>query len=238
MGVLLEIAEALRAMGIDLGRLGAAWARALPLVVLVPAFGLRALSAPARVTLGLAFALAIFPAMASAATVDPGASPALAALPLATEVMRGLPIAIATAVPLWAATMAGGLADSLRNANEGAPFAVIEGRATPLAVLFSLGAATIFFASGGPARAALALVAAPAESPWLSVAANLTNGITLAVAIAAPVLAASIVLEVAGALIARAASPAHVDAILQPTKALALLVVVALAFDRMLTLLR
>jgi flagellar biosynthesis protein FliR len=227
------VETALGALGVDLARVGAAWARATPLVVLVPAFGLRTLPLPARITMALAFAAAIFPAV----TIH-SSSALVPAAPLLVELVAGLPIAIATAVPLWAATMAGGLADTLRGSNEGSSFSVIEGRATPLAVLFSLGAAAVFFASGGPSRAAMALLEPHAGPSWANVAVQLHHGITLAVAVAAPVLAASIVLEVATALIARAGSPAHVDTIVAPVKSLTLLVIVALALDRMMTVLR
>jgi type III secretory pathway component EscT len=156
---------------------------------------------------------------------------------LAVELARGVPLALATAVPLWAATMAGGLADDLRGARDGTSFVVVEGRATSVAILFSLAAALLFLTTGGPARAVLAL-AAPRTTPWLAAATDLAGGIGLAVAIAAPILAASVVLEISGALVARAASPAHVDALISPLKAIALLVFIALGLDRMLALVR
>jgi type III secretory pathway component EscT len=235
--LLAAVNDAMRAGGVDLGQLGRAWARATPLVLLVPAFGLRALPTAARVVLGLAFGATILPALTAPFSETPAE---VTALTLVDEVFRGLPIAIATAVPLWAATMAGGVADALRGTHEGSPFVLVEGRPTPLAVLFSLAAGVLFFASGGPARAAHALIGAGAAdtSAWLGATTQLVHGITLAVSIAAPILAASIVLEVSGALIARAASPAHVDALVGPIKAIALLIVIALGLDRMVALLR
>ena len=47
--------------------LGLAWARALPAVTLVPAFGLRAVPGPARPAMALALAACIFPALAPVA---------------------------------------------------------------------------------------------------------------------------------------------------------------------------
>lgn len=229
-GLAEAIDEALRLSGVDLALLGRAWARATPLVVLVPAFGLRALPTPVRMTLGLAFAAAIYPALLIG---PPSVVEGSAVAALLVELVRGIPIALATAVPLWAATMAGGLADGLRGSHDGGTFTVLEGRVTPVAVLFGLAASAIFFSTGGPARAVLALTT-PRESPWLAVATDLVHGIGLAVSIAAPLLAAAIVLEVSTALVARAASPAQVDSLLGPLKAITLLVVIALALDRML----
>lgn len=237
-GLVDAIEEAMRLSHVDLALVGRAWARATPLVVLVPAFGLKALPTPVRMTLGLAFAMTIYPGIlieVPSLAGDALVSPMPAALVI--ELARGIPIALATAVPLWAATMAGGLADNLRGANEPSSFSVVEGRATSIAILFSLGAAVLFFATGGPARAVLALTLAPA-TPFIAAVTALVHGIGLAVAIAAPILAASIVLEVGSALIARAASPAHVDALLSPLKALALLTFIALSLDRMLALAR
>ncbi len=237
-GLAEAIEEAMRLSGVDLSLVGRAWARATPLVVLVPAFGLKALPTPVRMTLGLAFAMTIYPGLLVATSpADAGPMPMPMPAALLVELARGVPIALATAVPLWAATMAGGLADGLRGSNEPASFSVVEGRATSIAILFSLGAAVLFFATGGPARAVLAL-SLPQATPWLAAVTALVHGIGLAVSIAAPILTASIVLEVGGALIARAASPAHVDALLSPLKALALLTFIALALDRMLALAR
>jgi hypothetical protein len=65
----------------------------------------------------------------------------------------------------------------------------------------------------------------------------LTHAIEVAVAVAAPLVGASIVLELANALIARAASPAFILPLLAPIRSVALLAVAALLLDRMLELL-
>ncbi len=155
---------------------------------------------------------------------------------LLAEVARGVPVALAAAIPLWAATMAGGVVDALRGAQEGPAAPTVEGRATPLGVLFALAAATVFLSTGGPAAVARALAAAPRDlaTPLAGAAYALTSGISLAVAVAAPLAAASIVVEVTFALVARAASPAQVHALLAPIRSVALLAIVALLFDRAL----
>jgi type III secretory pathway component EscT len=227
-----ELAAVLSREGLDFAQLGLAWARALPAVTLVPAFGLRALPAPARALLGLALAATIFPAIADAKGATASPAPWLAQA--AVEGVRGLPVAIATAVPLWAATMAGGVADALRGSQEAPTLPVVEGRATPTGVTLSLLASAIFLTSGGPARVAHAL-AAPrdAHGAVLAVIGDLAHGTAAAVALGGPLLAAGALVEIGGALVARAASPAQVHALLAPLRALGTLLVLALVFDRL-----
>ncbi|MCW5832877.1 MAG: flagellar biosynthetic protein FliR [Labilithrix sp.] len=131
--------------------------------------------------------------------------------------------------------MAGGLVDSLRGAQDGAGLAVVEGaRATPLAILLSLLASVVFLATGGPARVAETLATTTlGEHPLLAAAHALVAGIGLAVAIGAPLLATAVVLEIAFALVARAASPAQVHALLAPLRALGLLAIVAIVLERL-----
>jgi type III secretory pathway component EscT len=232
--LLAEVAAAFAREGVDLASLGLAWARAAPAVAIVPAFGLRALPAPARAVLGLALAACVFPAMRPIVADLHGQAWIAVAL---EQVLRGVPIALAAAVPLWAATMAGGLADALRGAQDTASAPTVEGRASPLGVTLSLLAGAIFLRTGGPARVADALAALPvtagAHGPWLAAAHDVTLGISLAVALGAPLLAAAVVLEVAGALIARAASPAQIHALLAPLRALGTLAVLAIVIDRL-----
>jgi type III secretory pathway component EscT len=216
--------------GIDLAALGLAWARAMPAVTLVPGFGLRALPAPARMVLGFALAACIFPALAPVATASTLPWPIL----VLGEVVRGLPVAIAAAVPLWAATMAGGVADALRGSQETANAPTVEGPATPMGVAMSLLAGAIFLGTGGPARVVAALSDRPvAAHPVLAAADDLVGGITLAIALGGPLLAASVVIEIAGALIARAASPAQVHTLIAPLRALGTLAVMAVVLERL-----
>ncbi len=222
------VAEAFQRSGVDLGGLGLAWARVMPAVTLVPAFGLSALPASARAVMALALAAGIFPALVPIAASDrPWMLLAL------EEVARGVPVAVAAAVPLWAATMAGGVADALRGSNETPSAPTVEGRATPLGVPMSLLASAIFLNGGGPARVVKALALHPLpEHPLVAAADDLASGIVLAVAVGAPLLAASVVIEVAAALVARAASPAQVHALLAPLRALGMLAVLAIVLER------
>jgi type III secretory pathway component EscT len=224
------LAAAFDGVDVNLAALDLAWARAMPAVTLVPAFGLRAVPAPARAVMGLALAASIVPALSPIAM-----SPSRPWVVLALgEVARGLPVALAAAVPLWAATMAGGVADALRGSQETPDAPTVEGRATPLGVLLSLLACAVFLSTGGPARVATALALHPVVShPLVAAVDDLVGGIALAVAVGAPLLGASVVIELAAALIARAASPAQVQALLAPLRALATLVVFGLLLERL-----
>jgi type III secretory pathway component EscT len=225
--------SALGALGcskVELGSVVLAWARAMPSVMIVPAFGLRALPRPAQALLGLCMAACIAPALGPSAPL--GSTPWL--VEAVVEVMRGFPIALAAAIPLWAATTAGGVADALRASQDTVNAPTVEGRATPLGVPLSLLCCAIFLATGGPARIAQALAFHPVGAhPLLAAAGDLVDGIGLAVAVGGPLLAAGAVVDIAAALIARAAAPAQVHALLAPLRALAMLAVMGVVFDRL-----
>jgi flagellar biosynthesis protein FliR len=220
--------------GLDLRAWGLAWARFAPTIAIVPAFGLRAVPTPARITLGLALAASIAPAVA------PAADPALSwPAQLLIELAKGVPVAIAAAVALWTATMAGGLVDDLRGGREQSSLPTVEPGATPTGALLAMLVALLFLETGGPARVARALSDPRLGfvDPLARATANLVSGIELAIAVAAPVVVAAIVVEVAGALIARAANPAYIQPVLAPLRSIAILGVTALVLDRMLELL-
>ncbi len=235
-GLIQVVAESFRDAGVDLAALGLAWARVTPTITLVPAFGLRALPAAARGVLAVTLALCIYPALGPA--MGPSVATAHAAgaawpVLLVGEVLAGLPVAIATATVLWAATMIGGMLDNLRGAQDSVEVPIIEGRTTPMSVPFALLAAIIFLSTGGPARVAHALAITPIpDHPILAAANDLTASIALAVSIGAPLLVASLVIEVTAAVIARASSPAQIHALLAPLRTMGLLVVCGIVFDR------
>ncbi len=218
----------------DLAALGLAWARVMPTITLVPAFGLKALPTAARAILGVALAAAIYPALVPLVVAERGAPWFLLAL---EQILLGLPVALAAAIPLWAATMAGGLVDVLRGSPEGPGLATVEGKPSSFGVLLSLFASVVFLATGGAARAAgaLATYTLPAD-PLVRAAHDIVAGIGLAIAIGGPLLAAAVVMELAFALVARAASPAQVHALLAPLRAIGLLTIVAVVLERLAAL--
>ncbi|HEY3666684.1 MAG TPA: flagellar biosynthetic protein FliR [Polyangiaceae bacterium] len=224
---------ALSALGVDLRGWALAWARVTPALTLVPAFGLNALPAATRAALGLSLAVAIAPSLAPAQLSAPFA------VALLFEAARGLPVALAAAGVLWAAGMAGGLADNIRGARETQALPVVDEDTSPLGALLALLVALLFLESGGAARVAAALSSNVSVSHGLlwHVALGLTHSVELALAVASPVVAVSIVVEVANALIARAVTPAHISTLLAPLRSILILGAFALLFDRMTVLL-
>ncbi|HKO49217.1 MAG TPA: flagellar biosynthetic protein FliR, partial [Polyangiaceae bacterium] len=207
--------------------------RVIPALTLLPAFGLNALPPQTRAALGLALAVGIAPSL------QPAQLSAPFGVALLIEATRGLPVALAASGALWAAGMAGGLTDNLRGARETQALPIVDEDSSPLGALLQLLVALVFLEGGGAARVAAALSESPAVSHgtlW-RVALGLTHAIELALAVAAPVVAVSIVLELANALIARSATPAHVVALLAPLRSILILVCFALLFERMASLL-
>lgn len=217
--------------GLDLGALGLAWARVAPAIVLVPAFGLRATPAAFRTALGLLLAASIAPALPAIAPEGPWAGALL------RELLRGLPLALSAALPIWIATMTGGVVDALRGAQDGASLPVLDGKQGALGALWSLIACVGFLSSGGPARVAMAAIEPPAGLGALTALWSLSSGVTIAVAVAAPVLGAALLVEVALALVARAATPASLSSVLSIGRGAIVLVLTALLFERTTTLL-
>lgn len=230
-----SLVGAMQAEGLDPGALGLAWARVAPTLVIVPAFGLRALPASGRAAMALLLAAAVAPALRPPPAGEFWAGSLLA------EALAGLPVAVGAAVPLWTATMTGGLLDLARGApGDGPALPVVEGKASPLGVLLSLLSSVAFLASGGPSRVALALAEAPSREllgPFLRAVSTLASSATIATAIAAPVLAASLVIEVVLALAGRVATPLALAPALSPLKGVAVLAAVALLAERMTALL-
>ena len=135
--------------------------------------------------------------------------------------------------------MAGGLTDNIRGARETQALPVVDEDVSPLGALLSLLVSLLFLESGGAARVAAALASQEALSHGVlwQVALGLTHSVELALAVAAPVVAVSIVVELGNALIARSATPAHIAALLAPLRSVLILVAFALLFEHMTTLL-
>ena len=223
----------LGSLAVDLRGWALAWARVSPALTLLPAFGLNALPAATRAALGLALAVSIAPSL------EPLHLSAPFAVALLLEAARGLPVALAASAALWAAGMAGGLTDNIRGARETQALPIVEEETSPLGALLALLVALVFLEGGGAARVVAALSTTPAVSHgtlW-QVAMGLTHAVELALAVAAPLVAVSIVLELSNALIARAATPAHVAALLSPLRSILILVCFALLFEKMADLL-
>jgi flagellar biosynthesis protein FliR len=227
------IAAAFAANGIDLRAWALGFARAAPAVTLVPAFGLSAVPPQTRLTLGLALGLCIAPALSA----QVGSGPFV--LALAREAFVGLPVALLASLSIYVAAMAGGLVDDLRGGRESVTLPALPEAMPPVAVLFALLASIAFLQMGGAARVAGALSSSvlSARFSWSAVSQALADSVELAFAIAAPLAVASVLLEAASALLARAAAPAFIGPVLAPLKSIALLGILALVFERITELL-
>ncbi len=232
--ILDALTAAFAATGIDPRAWALGLARATPAVTLVPAFGLSAVPPQTRLALGLALGLCIAPALAGEVS---GSGPLL--LAMAREALVGLPVALLASLSIYVAAMAGGLVDDLRGGRESVSLPVLPEQLPPVAALFALLASIAFLETGGAARVAATLSSPLLSSrfSWSAVAQAFAGSVELAFAIAAPLAVASVVLEVASALIARAASPAFIGPVLAPLKSVALLGILALVFERVAELL-
>ena len=212
----------------EIARWALAWARLTPLMVIVPAFGLRAVPGPMRVALALSLAIAVAPALRPAMPSGPWA------VRLTLEFLQGLPVAITASVALWIAAMVGGLVDNLRGSQESAALPVVDADSTPIGALLTLLVAIAFLQGGGAAHAARAVARAESISAGglLSLVATLSSGVGVAVAVATPIVVVAMVVEVTNALLARAASPAFLLPTLAPLRSLAVLGATALVLDR------
>jgi len=233
MPSLLESFDALRDLfGGDFRAWVIGWARALPIVIAVPAFGLGGVAGPVRVVLGLGLAACVAPALHA---VTPVGAPLW--FMIVREAARGVPIALATAASLWAAVMAGGLLDSLRGARDSADLPVLGEPASPFGVLFGLLVAIGFLEAGGAERLARALAEPRLHTTFAVAAERLADSVGIAVAVAAPLVAGALLIEIGSAFVARAANPAYVAPLLAPLRALGVLFVTSLVLDRVVELL-
>jgi flagellar biosynthesis protein FliR len=232
--VLDALAGAFVAAGVEPRAWALGFARAIPTVTLVPAFGLSAVPPQTRLVLGLSLGLCIAPALAGRA--DSGG---IFVIAMGREAFAGLPVAMMAALTTYVATMAGGLIDDLRGGRESVTLPVLPEQLPPVSVLFGLLASLAFLELGGAGRvvSALASPLLSARFSWLSVVQAFAGSVELAFAIAAPLAVACVLLEAASALIARAATPAFIGPVLAPLKSVALLGVLALVLERIAELL-
>ncbi len=225
----MDIWATLADAGVNLHGWLSAFARVLPIVLIVPAFGARALNPPARGMMAFALALVLMPALKGSIAAMRFDS----VLELFVHALRGTLVAVTASVGMWVASSAGGLTDQLRGYSDMRPSILGDERASPMGFLFLLIAIVFFFARGTPSMLVV-LLADPADPrPVLvTLTHDLLGGVALALAMATPLVAASLVIEVAGALVARAASPASVQGTIAPIRSLSMLAITALVLER------
>jgi type III secretory pathway component EscT len=211
-------------------------ARIAPVVWMVAPLGGPRLPAPVRA--GFSFLLAVVAAPLLVSTARAGSLAALSAphllLLAAREVVVGLCLGLVASAGFRAAEIAGRLADTLRGANIAEVLApTSDERASPLGALYLLLATLVFFRIGGVPRLVEALLAsydalpiggglpaAPARRAALLVGAASARLIASGLALAAPVVVAVWLTDLALGLVARAAPQVPVYFVGLPLKGL------------------
>ena len=203
----------------------------MPVVVLVPAFGLRALPFGTRVSLALTLGFSVTPALSHSSALPLG-------LAVTAEALSALPVALCAAVSLWAASMAGGLVDELRQSREFSQLPIVTGDTSPTGALFALVAAIAFLETGGTSRVITALNRNTLDVHGLltRVVHDLLSGVHIAIALAVPFLVASVLFELTAALVARALNSTRLEPIWAPLRTVFILVSLAIIFERVLSL--
>jgi flagellar biosynthesis protein FliR len=197
-------------------------------MILVPAFGLPAVPAAARVGFALMLGACIAPALSI-----PDALPFGLALTL--QALRGLPVAISAAATLWAASMGGALIDELRR---GRDVPLVSPQSGPANVLLTLVAALAFLQTGGPVRIGSALAREPEALRGLlsQVVRNLLSGVEVAIAIAVPFVVASVFIDVVSHLATRSLPATSLQSTWALLRSLFFLLLFAALLDRLFAL--
>jgi type III secretory pathway component EscT len=230
-GLLDAMFAEVSAGGQSLSAWGVAWARTLPAALFVPVFGLSILPIVQRVAIGFVLAMSIAPLLQT--PVVPSPTPWLVVV--LSELARGVPIAAAASVSLWAAVVAGGVADHVTSAGRARVGRLSLSDGSPLSTLFSLAAAVSFLQLGGAQRIAARLSAPDlaVTDPLARAVRDLAAGIELGVGIGAPLLVVALVLDMATLIAARELRPLRSEAALAPLRSLVLFVATAALLDRM-----
>jgi type III secretory pathway component EscT len=230
-GLIDAIFAEVSAGGQSLSAWGIAWARALPAALLVPVFGLGILPIAQRLAIGFVLAMSIAPLLP--VPVVPPSTPWLVAV--LSELARGVPVAAAASVSLWAAVVAGGVADHVTRATRAKVGRLSLSDGAPFATLLTLAASVSFLQLGGAQR-----IAARLSAPDLSVAEplaravrDLAAGVELGVGIGAPLLIVALLLDLATLIAVRELRPLHSESTLAPLRSLVLFVATAALLDRM-----
>lgn len=230
-GLLDAVLAEVAAEGQSLSAWGVAWARVLPTALLVPAFGLGILPVALRLAIGFVLAASIAPLLH--APVVPASTSWLVVL--VTEFARGLPIAAAASVSLWAAMVAGGVADHVTRAGRARLGKLALADGAPLTTLLFLAASVSFLELGGTERVAQRLAAPDlaVAGPLAGAVRDLALGIDLGVGIGAPLLLVALVLDVVTLVAARELWTVRAESLFLPFRSLVLFVATAALLDRM-----
>ncbi|HEY3354077.1 MAG TPA: flagellar biosynthetic protein FliR [Polyangia bacterium] len=208
-----------------------AGARVIPLVLLAPFLGGKLVPAPAKIGLAGALALLVYPHVAPRV---PELGPLLVLLLFAKELLVGVALGLCVSLVFHAAEAAGRLVDLARGASMSEALVPQSGtRASPTGDLYLQLAVVLFLAGGGHrlVLAALAhsyavvpVVAFPGAHGLAALAGafiDLTAGLlTVALGLAAPVLIATVLTDLALGLTNRVAPQLNAYVLGMPAKAL------------------
>jgi len=227
-------------------------ARVLPIFTLAPFFGGRLVPPLIRIAVSLAFVAVLFPGI-DAATPDLSAlGPVTLGALLFKEVAMGLVLGFLASIPFWAVEAAGRLADTARGANMAEVLVPQTGtQSSPLGDLglqlaivlfFALGGHLLFLRSLAASYEAIPLAGFPAVAAFGGVAdlaVRATAQLILStLGLAAPVLAALFLADLALGLVNRVSPQIQVYFLGMPAKALLGVLVFLLALGGMILAIR
>jgi flagellar biosynthetic protein FliR len=233
-----------------IGLLGAA--RILPIFLIAPFFGGRLVPAPVKVGVSIAFVAVLWPALHLATPDLSTLGPATVTALFLKEVALGVLLGFLVSIPFWAAEGAGRLADTARGANL-AEVLVPQtgGQSSPLGDLALQVAVVLFFATGGHLIFLRSLAESYQAVPLFGfpraltlsgaggLAVEATAQLILAtLGLAAPVLAALFLADLALGLVNRVAPQIQVYFLGLPAKAQLGLLVFLLSLAALLAALR
>jgi type III secretory pathway component EscT len=208
---------------------GVAWARIAPTVLFVPAFGLGVLPVALRIAIGFSLAVAVAPAVHPAGALVGPAWPAA----LLREAAFGIPVAIAASVPVWAATVAGGVADTAIFGRLGAGRRSFARDATPLGTLLGIAVSVVWLRGPGLTEAVTALGRPEPGGAWSRAVFELAAGLDVGCAVGAPLLVVALLVDLATLVAARESAVLRSPAVARPLRALVVLLGAAALLDRM-----
>ncbi|RMH39248.1 MAG: type III secretion protein [Deltaproteobacteria bacterium] len=210
-------------------------ARVVPIFTFAPTFGGRLLPGVVRVAVSLAFAALLVPAVGQPAVATWGQLPGAVAIAVlfAKEIAVGVALAFVVSLPFVAVDVAGRLADVARGASQAQVLVPQTGeRTTPLGDFGLQLAIALFFLLGGHLLVLDALAASyeavpiaglPAASGWWGIARVSIDAsahmFAVAIGLAAPVLAATFLADLALGLVNRVAPQVQVYFVGMPAKA-------------------
>ena len=223
-------------------------ARLGPLIWLAPFIGGRLVPPLVKTTLALLLAGVLYPQVAGQLDALIASGPVAVAAAVAKESVIGLALGFIVGLVFWAAQAAGWLVDAARGANLAEAMVPQQGeRSSPLGSLYFQLAVVLFIALGGHrlfiaamARSyeALPLHRFPDASGWLGLARlciRLSGDLVLvALSLAAPVVAAVLVTDLALGWVNRFAPQINVFFLAMPLKALLGIAVVVLGLSLLL----